>query len=601
MSRTRFRPETDGYAFSNTWMWDDTEKATVTQVVTDALAAVEIVLSPLILAAGGPVLVAEAGVPFIGPWLVYETVKAANDAIVNQIANAIETSNGGIYGLCGGMAFSSCDYFLKGWIVPRGTGPNDQPQRTTPEGTVLRDYIWSRLLKSVQDNAATFLQWMGVFHFGGDGGRAWLKGNSLAQLATLKARIDGGTPVPIGLIGTTWSPFDNHQVLVYGYQDNPNGTTTLFIYDNNVPDTESTTVLDFSGPDLVATESAADAARGPLQGFFCTTYGPQVPPKAVVLGAGLTLSPAVQEVGRPVGVQFTAANVGYHASPAFQLVAADNGGNLAEEGGANAIDQGSTRTLNSQLVFDSAGSHTVRVFADLGVHSGIHVVKQLPVEGSTQTPIQTELVLDHRNIRSVTDTQCQVTNQAGTQASFTVDTADMGSGLTYQWTASGGASPVGNATSSIFTVQLPAAVGDAVTIGVRVTRPDGVFTTGQDTFTTISAQAAGLQEVLCEIEHILTKAPFSGIPIGPDPGPDGGVIAPDPAVIASLGPTALASLRTAAAGVVTAVDAAIKTNATVVMRPGIRSTAVDAAATAAIAKVAPIGATAVTSVLGTAR
>jgi hypothetical protein len=47
---------------------------------------------------------------------------------VDKIVGAIDANP---YGLCGGMAFTSLDYFLKGWIVPRGNGPNDQPQRTS--------------------------------------------------------------------------------------------------------------------------------------------------------------------------------------------------------------------------------------------------------------------------------------------------------------------------------------------------------------------------------------------------------------------------------------------------------------------------------------
>jgi hypothetical protein len=130
------------------------------------------------------------------------------------------------YGLCGGMAFSSLDYWLKGWVVPRGTRQNDQPQRTTPTGTALRDYIWNRLLQSVKDNVRTFLQWMAVLHFDGGPGASWLRDQTKVEISKLRARIKAGTPVTVGLIGTTWNPLDNHQVLVYGFEDNPDSTTT---------------------------------------------------------------------------------------------------------------------------------------------------------------------------------------------------------------------------------------------------------------------------------------------------------------------------------------------------------------------------------------
>jgi hypothetical protein len=149
MPRTTFRPETDGFAFTNQWTFDPTETAVLQQIVTDAVGVIEIALSPLISVALAPVIAAEAGVPFVGPLLVYETIKNANDAVVNGIVNAIDSHH---YGLCGGMAFASLDYWLLRWVLPRGNGPGDQPQRTTPQGTALRDYIWTRLLQSVKDN-----------------------------------------------------------------------------------------------------------------------------------------------------------------------------------------------------------------------------------------------------------------------------------------------------------------------------------------------------------------------------------------------------------------------------------------------------------------
>ena len=41
MPRTKFRPETDSCAFSNTWTFDSTENATLTSLVTDAIGGEE--------------------------------------------------------------------------------------------------------------------------------------------------------------------------------------------------------------------------------------------------------------------------------------------------------------------------------------------------------------------------------------------------------------------------------------------------------------------------------------------------------------------------------------------------------------------------------
>jgi hypothetical protein len=561
MSRTKFRPETDGYAFTNSWTFDSTEIATLTQLVTDAVGVIEVVLSPFIAAALGPVIAAEAGVPFIGPWLVYETIKKANDAIVNAIVGAIDAKP---YGLCGGMAFSSLDYFLKGWIVPRGNGTNDQPQRTSPTGTALRNYIWNRLIKSIEDNVGTFLQWMAVLHFDGGPGATWLKDQSHAQLATLKARIDAGTPVTLGLIGTTWNPMDNHQVLCYGYQNNGDGTTTLFLYDNNAPGVESTTRLDFGGSVLHATESCSSAARGPLRGFFCTHYTPQTPPRAVVLRSGLTISPHSTGMDQPVSVQFSAANIGFHNSPQFELVAAANTGEVAKEASLTSIAEGAARQLSSHLSFHLSGTHHVGVVALLGTFGGIQVTKQLPPEGNTQHPTADVVVFAERNIRAVTHSTCESTNTVGELVTFTAAASDMGAGAHYQWTVTGGAIQ-GSSTASQIDVKLPAQVGASVTVSLKVSLPDGAFSTGSYSFQTVSQEAAGIQYVLCELSHIMTKQPIKF-----DPG--------DPAIVnavTQINPGDLTAIRDVAANVVTAANAALKTNAPLTLSPGVRSTLAD--------------------------
>jgi hypothetical protein len=67
--------EMDGFAFVNSWTFDATETAILTNLVTEAVDVIEIVLSPLIAAAEGPLLAVEAGVPFIGPWLVVKRLR----------------------------------------------------------------------------------------------------------------------------------------------------------------------------------------------------------------------------------------------------------------------------------------------------------------------------------------------------------------------------------------------------------------------------------------------------------------------------------------------------------------------------------------------
>jgi hypothetical protein len=540
MPRAHYRPETDGFAFTNSWTFDATETAILTKLVTDAVDVIEIVLSPLIAAAEGPVLAAEAGVPFIGPWLVAKTIEAENDAIVNAIVQAVTAQN---YGLCGGMAFASLDYWLRGWIVPRGTGPNDQPQRTTPTGTALRDYIWTRLLQSVKDNVGTFLQWMAVLHFEGGPGASWLRDQTKLEVAKLRARIKAGTPVTVGLIGTTWNPLDNHQVLVYGFEDNPDSTITLFVYDNNFPNTETTYRIDFSGSALQVNESQPTGARGPMRGLFCTTYAPSTPPRTVVLRKGLAISPQVTGTGNPVNVQATAANIGYHASPAMSLVIAGDSGAPVQEAATTPLGEGAARSLAGHLSFASVGNHKIGLVASLGTVAGMTITKFLPPEDSAESPSGSVVIVGERLIDADTQTVCQVPNIAGEVSRFSVRVDDMGAGLTFAWTATG-ASIVSGATSQQVDVQLPAQAGASVTLGVTVKRPDGGVASGSYTFQTITSMAAALVQMICEISHIITQPPFQTNP--GDPGPESGRVI-NPGDIASLAAAAERLSQTAAA------------------------------------------------------
>src|SRR5436305_12263564 len=153
MPSAAYRPETDSFAFSNTWSFDATETAILTTSVTDAVGGLAAFLSPFLWSVEGPALSALFSVPFIGPWLVYKAIEEQTKAVVNPIIAAVRAPG---YGMCGGMAFASLDYWLNNWVVPRGNNRHDQPQRTSPQGTALRDYLWNRLLQSVRDNIVTF-------------------------------------------------------------------------------------------------------------------------------------------------------------------------------------------------------------------------------------------------------------------------------------------------------------------------------------------------------------------------------------------------------------------------------------------------------------
>jgi len=184
------------------------------------------------------------------------------------------------YGLCGGMAWSSLDYWKTGIPINR---VNHVPERTTPELTALRNYIWQRLIDSFTAGAAvTTLEWMALLHLINEkvgGGAPELKKRSQQEWEKLKTHLNKGEPWPIVLIGSTTNPSDNHQVLVYGYREKVDGTHVMYLYDNNWPNVDVTITLNFSQSVLEAVESNPSQARGPLKGFFLGNYTVKTPPK----------------------------------------------------------------------------------------------------------------------------------------------------------------------------------------------------------------------------------------------------------------------------------------------------------------------------------
>ncbi len=268
-----WRTDADGFIFKNSWSLDATERAALAGIATP------------IAAQAGPLLI-----PVFPPLaLDPATVATISSAAVTAVNIVVSTAPIG-YGMCGGMAYTSCDYWHAKLPVPCGGNIADQPGRTNATQAVLRNMIWSRLLDSLTGGGAIQnpILWSLIHNqvpslIGGGAGK--LKAMTAAELPKIKATIDSGNPCPIGLIYTTRDIWDQHQILVYGYDDfGSHGN--LYVYDNNDPHsfgdaghTSKSDVLtfDLSGPVLKAT-SPGDSLGGTLAGFFKTNYSPKVPP-----------------------------------------------------------------------------------------------------------------------------------------------------------------------------------------------------------------------------------------------------------------------------------------------------------------------------------
>ena len=115
-------------------------------------------------------------------------------------------------GLCGGMVYSALDYFNGATATPT------QSYRPV-SGTTLESYIYNRHLKSFEGHMDKWVE----LHANPFGARnseffKWgLEGKPGGRLQELRAKIDAGQPVPLGLKSLSANPGEDHVVLAYGY------------------------------------------------------------------------------------------------------------------------------------------------------------------------------------------------------------------------------------------------------------------------------------------------------------------------------------------------------------------------------------------------
>jgi hypothetical protein len=280
-----WRTDADGFIFSNSWDIDPTERAQLASAVTP----ISLGVAPALLAMFPPLA--------FDP-IAMTTITAAAAAAAG-IASLTAPIN---YGLCGGMAYTSCDYWLARAPLPGGSFEGDQPADTGPVPSAIRGLIWSRLLDSLTGGGAfqNTVVWSLILDprlAPITGGAGKLNQMTQAEWIKVKATIDAGRPCPIGLVYTTRDIWNQHQILVYGYDDfGTNGR--LYVYDSNNPHAfgasgitvgDDIVTFDFSGSALKAT-SPGDAHGGTLAGFFATNYAPKTPPSSLASAYGQFLA-----------------------------------------------------------------------------------------------------------------------------------------------------------------------------------------------------------------------------------------------------------------------------------------------------------------------
>jgi YVTN family beta-propeller protein len=212
------------------------------------------------------------------------------------------------FGLCGGMSYGALDTFRAGAVRPPTT---IQPPQSGP----IFDYIFGRLVDSIP--ASMLIRYVDFESRPIEDVRDPLFGtvlitgtktSSLAEVPAMRALIDQGSPVPIGLVLVSLPspPWDNHQVLAFG-RFRSGGEDVLETYDANFPD--ATTFLWTESMKMTTARAGANLAYPRVQGYFSElpAYQAKLPPWASGQVGTFEMAPkrAVARPGKRVALTVT--------------------------------------------------------------------------------------------------------------------------------------------------------------------------------------------------------------------------------------------------------------------------------------------------------
>lgn len=152
-------------------------------------------------------------------------------------------------GLCGGMVYTALDYFHADMPI---TSQTHRPAVNTR----LHDYIYDRQVHSIADNADKWAE-LGFNPLGVRNGEFFnwgLQGFDGGRLQELRAKIDRGEPVPLGLWHYSGERGGDHQVLAIGYDTGRyrgdlgqfKEDLRIIVYDPNHPGEEKVLVPDLA-------------------------------------------------------------------------------------------------------------------------------------------------------------------------------------------------------------------------------------------------------------------------------------------------------------------------------------------------------------------
>jgi hypothetical protein len=190
-------------------------------------------------------------------------------------------------GLCGGMSFLTRDIFESGTPQLRGRSSSEIP-------LVTAQHILGRLINSFEGPGVVprWLQKTAEFDHGTVFGGPGLYAETVNEVPGIRSTIDAGRLCPIGVItlrsAAPWDVFQNHVVLVFGYEI-VGHRCRLHVYDCNLPGRDDITIeLDIA--DTKPAKPIDTNGSVFVRGFFQLPYTHADPASAYVDDAVVTIA-----------------------------------------------------------------------------------------------------------------------------------------------------------------------------------------------------------------------------------------------------------------------------------------------------------------------
>ncbi|RSM34834.1 hypothetical protein DMA12_46630 [Amycolatopsis balhimycina DSM 5908] len=213
-------------------------------------------------------------------------------------------------GLCGGMSFLTRDIFESGTPQLRNKVSSEIPPQLVQQ-------LLSRLIDSFA-GPQIVARWLAATAALDHDTVVWGDGlfrRTLREIPAILDSIDNGILCPIGLVlvhsYAPWDVFQNHVVLVWGYETHGD-ILTLHTYDCNREGKDDIVIqLDISEP--APAKTIATNGTGPVRGFFPISYTHADPAPAYVDDAVVstpTPPPVPMAAGATAGVRVSAKNTG---------------------------------------------------------------------------------------------------------------------------------------------------------------------------------------------------------------------------------------------------------------------------------------------------